>query len=67
MKFCFIVSMLEVKMIHTKNLRFSYNDMDFEATVTYSDVPFSPRLKENETAFYNVDLHKPAALKCVVR
>lgn len=38
--------------------------MDFEATATYSDVPFSSGFKENETAFYNVDLHEPEALAC---
>ncbi len=46
-------------MIHTKALKFRYEGIDFEATVTYSDVDFT-----HEKAFYNVALHKPVEMKC---
>ena len=51
-------------MIYTKNLQFQYDDIDFEATVTYSDVPFSQSLRDYGSVFYNIVLHKPEALAC---
>jgi len=51
-------------MIHTKDLQFQYDDIDFEATVTYSDVPFSQALRDYGSVFYNIVLHKPEVLAC---
>ena len=51
-------------MIHTKNLQFNYNDIDFQAMVTYSDAPFRSTLKDSSSVFYDVKLHKPEALEC---
>jgi len=51
-------------MIHTELLRFNYENTDFEATVTYSDLPFRESRRDFTASFWNVKLHKPEALEC---
>ncbi len=51
-------------MIHTKNLQFSYDDIDFEAVVTFNDSPFKDSRKLDTSVFYDVKLTKPEVLKC---
>lgn len=51
-------------MIHTENLQFSYSDIAFQATVTYSVAPFSNILEDCRSVFYDVKLFKPEVLEC---
>jgi len=51
-------------MIHTKKLQFTYNHINFESSVTYSDLPFSQSKIDAITAFYDVKLLKPKVLEC---
>ena len=51
-------------MIHKKDLHFRYENIDFEATVTYSDDPFSEAHHSTEAAFFHVQLYKPIELDC---
>ncbi len=51
-------------MIHTKELQFNHNGIDFKATVTYSDKAFSAITHADETAFYHVQLHTPIEMDC---
>ncbi|NOR56617.1 MAG: hypothetical protein GQ531_10495 [Sulfurovum sp.] len=51
-------------MIHTKELRFNYDHIDFEASVTYSDLPFSQSIRDMTSVFYDVKLLKPKVLEC---
>jgi hypothetical protein len=51
-------------MIHTEQLRFSYENTDFEATVTYSDLPLRASSRDRSSVFWNVTLHTPEHLEC---
>ena len=52
-------------MIHTETLEFTYNNTDFEATVTYNDEPFrNGRSGKLFSIFWDVELHRPEALSC---
>jgi hypothetical protein len=51
-------------MIHTEQLCFSYEHTDFEATVTYSDLPLRASSRDRSSVFWNVTLHQPEYLEC---
>jgi len=51
-------------MIHTKQLTFHYNGIDFEASVRYNDAPFGDRRYSKEPIFFNVQLLKPISMDC---
>ena len=51
-------------MIQSKNLQFSYNDIDFEATVTFNDLSFRNVRSSETSIFYDVKLTKPEMLEC---
>ena len=51
-------------MIHTKNLQFRYNDIDFEAIVTFNDIPFRNIKRSGTDVFYDMKLIKPEVLEC---
>ncbi len=51
-------------MIHTKNLQFSYNDIDFEAIVTFNNISFKNVGRSDTSIFYDVKLIKPEILEC---
>jgi len=51
-------------MIHTEQLRFSYENTDFEATVTYSDLPLRASSRDQGSVFWNVTLHTPEHFEC---
>jgi len=51
-------------MIHTEQLRFSYEKIDFEATVTYSDLRFRESRRDAAAVFWNVTLQNPEVLEC---
>jgi len=51
-------------MIHTQQLTFHHNGIDFEASVRYNDAPFGDRRYSKEPIFFNVQLLKPLALNC---
>jgi len=51
-------------MIHTEQLHFSYENTDFEATVTYSDLPLRASSRDRSSVFWNVTLHTPEHLEC---
>lgn len=51
-------------MIHTQQLAFHHNGIDFEASVRYSDVHFGDLLHGKDPVFYNVKLLKPLSLNC---
>jgi len=51
-------------MIHKKELRFSFDDVQFEAVVSYSDERFENFLYKKDSIFWSVKLNKPEALEC---
>ena len=51
-------------MVHTKKLKFKYNNIDFEAKVTYCDEAHKNALKNSENIFYRILLLKPIVLEC---
>ncbi len=51
-------------MIHTQQLTFHYNGIDFEASVRYNDAPFGDRRYSKEPIFFNVQLLKPISMDC---
>ncbi len=59
-----IVSNKRTMMIHTRKLKFKYNNIDFEAKVTYSDEVHKSAFKKSENIFYSILLVKPIVLNC---
>ena len=55
---------MEVKMIHKKELKFSRNGIDFNATVTYRDELFISAAREGFSVYYRIQLHEPVELDC---
>jgi hypothetical protein len=51
-------------MIYTENLRFHYANIDFEATVRYSDLRYRETRYDKASSFWEVKLHKPEILEC---
>ena len=51
-------------MIHKKELKFSFNEIQFEAVVSYSDERFENFLRERGSVFWSVKLNKPEVLEC---
>ena len=51
-------------MIQSKKLQFSYNDIEFEATVTFNDASFGNACSSGTSIFYDVKLTKPEVLEC---
>ncbi len=51
-------------MIHKKELKFSRNGIDFDATVTYEDEPIMSAATEEFSVYYRIQLHKPVELDC---
>jgi len=51
-------------MIHEKILKFTHNDINFEAIVEYNDEPFGNYRIKKSTIYYQVNLVKPIKLSC---
>ena len=51
-------------MIHKKELKFSRNGIDFNATVTYRDELFISAAREGFSVYYRIQLHEPVELDC---
>jgi hypothetical protein len=51
-------------MIHTKELKFLYDGVEFEAVVSYSDEKFENFLFKKDSIFWNVKLISPKVLDC---
>ena len=49
-------------MIQKKRFHFTYDDIDFDAMVTFNDSLFEAALRDN--VFYRVQLLKPVELDC---